>query len=824
MSLVTLANNSCQLTSATAMPDAAGFLWNEKMLLNVNCRGYFTSTFMQPEPAKYSRGPNIEATTFIQPEHPYFSHHPGRFFYIKDEDTGELFSAPFEPVRKQNAQFEVNYEHDAVNWRIVFNDVQIELRVFLAEKTVAELWQCTITNLSDSPKNLSVYPYFSVGYMSWMNQSAYFDTELNGVICSSITPYQKLEDYDKAGVKKDITYLLCQHPVSSWETRQKVFEGEGGLHQPSAVVSAQLANGQCHYQTPIAAVHYKLPLNSLASCSYKFVFGAAANMQEVAQVKERFFNGLEGLTGLDGFEQEFNRYKNYINQAYQGQVISCSEKHFQEFVNNWLPRQVYYHGDVNRLTTDPQTRNYLQDAMGMLYIAPEKTRQALVTVCQQQQADGSLPDGILLTADAELKYINQIPHADHNVWLIITLLAYIDETNDLDLLFSAAIEHKAQLIYQQVNAALANLLSQRDERQLSYIKQGDWCDPMNMVGHKGKGVSTWLSQATIYVIRSWGRFWQQDKGQRSALNLEEAELNAQLGFVEEMLVEAQKMQNAVQQYCWRDNWFARGITDDNVVFGIQEDKEGKIFLNPQSWAMLSDCATSSQTHQMLAAVKENLETPYGVMMLSPAYTQMREDVGRVTQKFPGTAENGSVYNHASVFYAYSLLQKGYADEAFEVLEKMLPTEQDFLIRGQLPLFIPNYYRGAYHQIPEAAGKSSGLFNTGTVAWFLRCIVEEVYGLKGCLQGLIVTPKLPSKWQSASIIRKFRGATFAVAYHRIENNLDEKATSEARTSLYKITIDGEVLAAENGNTWQSTPIINVIEGKAHYQVEVEIKHG
>nr|AIA88312.1 CAZy families GH94 protein [uncultured Podospora] len=37
-----------------------------------------------------------------------------------------------------------------------------------------------------------------------------------------------------------------------------------------------------------------------------------------------------------------------------------------------MPRQVYYHGDTNRLTTDPQTRNYLQDGLGMIFIAPEK--------------------------------------------------------------------------------------------------------------------------------------------------------------------------------------------------------------------------------------------------------------------------------------------------------------------------------------------------------------------------------------------------------------------------------------------------------------------
>ena len=70
------------LNSPTAMPKANGFLWNSKMLLQMNCRGYAVAQFMQPEPASYSHPPNLAAKTFMMPEPTYFAHHPGRFFYI----------------------------------------------------------------------------------------------------------------------------------------------------------------------------------------------------------------------------------------------------------------------------------------------------------------------------------------------------------------------------------------------------------------------------------------------------------------------------------------------------------------------------------------------------------------------------------------------------------------------------------------------------------------------------------------------------------------------------------------------------------------------
>ncbi|MDC2888349.1 GH36-type glycosyl hydrolase domain-containing protein [Psychrosphaera algicola] len=96
--------------------------------------------------------------------------------------------------------------------------------------------------------------------------------------------------------------------------------------------------------------------------------------------------------------------------------------------------KAFYHGDVNRLSTDPQTRNYLQDAMGMIYLSPSVTRERLIFALTQQQANGELPDGILLTDEAELKYINQVPHADHNVWLSLVLLAYLEQTGDTSVL------------------------------------------------------------------------------------------------------------------------------------------------------------------------------------------------------------------------------------------------------------------------------------------------------------------------------------------------------------------------------------------------------
>jgi cellobionic acid phosphorylase len=153
--------NCVSLNSPTALPNANGFLWNKAMVMQVNCRGYITSQFMQPEPAKYSHAPNMEAKSFIQPEHNYFSHHPGRFFYLKDDDTGEIISLPYEPMRIKLERFSFRQTGSEISWLIVHKGLTISIAVNLTTNDLVELWSIHITNNTAKIKHqlLSLFFY-----------------------------------------------------------------------------------------------------------------------------------------------------------------------------------------------------------------------------------------------------------------------------------------------------------------------------------------------------------------------------------------------------------------------------------------------------------------------------------------------------------------------------------------------------------------------------------------------------------------------------------------------------------------------------------------
>jgi cellobionic acid phosphorylase len=141
-----------RLYSPTLMPSAAGFLWNKRMLIQANCRGYAIAQFMQPE-------------------QPYYANHPGRFFYIKDNVTKQFFSALYEPVRAQLAHFEFINEGYQIRWIAECLGVIITLYLRLPTETAVECWQLKVENLQENERDISVYFYFPVGHRSWMNQS-----------------------------------------------------------------------------------------------------------------------------------------------------------------------------------------------------------------------------------------------------------------------------------------------------------------------------------------------------------------------------------------------------------------------------------------------------------------------------------------------------------------------------------------------------------------------------------------------------------------------------------------------------------------------------
>ena len=687
------------------------------------------------------------AAAAMAPEPQYFDHHPGRFFYIKDEDLEDTFSVPYRPMCKKMDRFTFEPGIADVRWTGARNGIESELEVVLPEgEDCLEIWKASLSNNDTIQKNIALYVYFPVGFPSWMNTEGGWDDEIEGMLAYALTPYRRLEDYYKNKNLNDFTFLIPSEKPTSWEANLENFEGMGGLRNPQGVQKAKLNGKLANYETTACILQFRWPLTPGESRSIHFLFGPARDKAEINNLKSRYLS--QGITM--GMKKSW--------EAFYAQNRPCLElkspdSSLNHFVNHWLPRQLIYHAYSYRMVTDPQTRNHIQDTMGMNYIDPDRAKALYSMIWSQQQYSGEMPDGLIVKEGAQLKYINQVPHRDHCVWSPFALASYVEETGDRDYLdktFPFADSDSEASVYDHIARGIEWLIMDRSERGFSYIGQGDWCDPMNMAGHKGKGESIWLTQAMLYAIKTWLPYAEERN------DFERVSLWKQI---------SEDIVSKLNTVAWDKDRYARGFTDDGVKFGIDSDEEGKIFLNSQSWGILCGAADDAQIETIIKTVDRLLMTPYGLQVLAPSYTHMREDVGRVTQKHPSTAENGSVYCHANAFYLQALYETGHGETAYPILRSLIPGPdiEDITRREHLPIYIPNYYRGNYHS--EQAGKTSHLMNTGSLVWIYRCIVEGLLGLKISGNSMMIAPQIPAEWNDFESRRRFRDKQIDVHYSR-----------------------------------------------------------
>lgn len=701
---------------------ADSYLANDRMFLQIDHRGRCAARFIQPNSTPYSEGL--------------------RCFYLRDEATGQFWSAPFEPVRAEPESFEFSAGIADLQWRTARDGLEVTLRLAIPDDELLELWTVTVRNLSPARRRVSLYSFLPIGSLGGLSHEASFDRRLGGIVYRYFPYYVEVGDYFKLRELRNCVFCAADAPPTSFESNQNDFAGWGGLHHPEGLRRRKLGGGEARHEPGCAVFQFLRQLPPGGASTINLIFGPAKDRAEMRRLKRKFL-------APGGPEKALKRLRRF-EEAHRPEVrIDTPDAELNHFVNHWLPKQTRFCGRTMRLSRGACARNALQDAMGLTYHDPLTAREWFVRIFAQQDANGWLRHGLTFAEGVRLTPINFIPHRDMNVWGPPVLHFYLRETGDLDLLEEVIPfrdDPRGATLYEHLCRGLDWLLRDRTRRGLSRIGEGDWNDPLNMAGYQGKGESVWLTEALAHALEVWAEVAEHRQDRRRASRYRK---------------EAERSRRAVNRHAWDGRWYCRGTTDAGRKFGGRKDREGKIYLNAQSWAVIGGVARGKRLASCLAAVNRYLATPSGPTLLFPAYTKMREDVGKITLKTPGLYENGSVYCHAAVFYAYALYMARRSEEAFQVLRGLLPGAGGNTLEraGQLPLYLPNFFRGP--AAGKTAGRSSHHPGTGTCAWYYRTVIAMLLGLRGEFEGLRLDPQLPRGWQRASAWRKFRGAVFHV---------------------------------------------------------------
>jgi cellobionic acid phosphorylase len=391
------------------MPAADSFLFNDMMFIQIDHRGRTGSTYG-----------GSESPFFLQPNRTRYSEDV-RCAYVRDDDTGDYWSAPYDPVQVEPDEFEFSPGIGDITWRNVTKGIAVDMRLFVPADETVEVWTVTVTNVSGKKRKVSVYPSFPMGYRSWLINKCRWEDRLGAFVYDLFPYYVTVEDYYNNLKLKNLIFCAADRKPTSYTADLDEFKGEGGLHNPDELSDKKLSRRYANFKSGAGIFQYALNLAPGRSATINFVFGPAGDTRDIRRLKRKFLTkgGIEkALAGVE---------KYHTSPSVQ---IETPDVEFNHFVNHWMPKQAFWIGRTLRSSFCPCARNAMTDTTGILYTDPKRARYWIKRIWSLQHKNGWIEHGLPFAEGVHMSLINTVPHRDMNAWGPMFVYYYLCETGD----------------------------------------------------------------------------------------------------------------------------------------------------------------------------------------------------------------------------------------------------------------------------------------------------------------------------------------------------------------------------------------------------------
>ncbi|NUP89605.1 MAG: glycosyl transferase family 36 [Candidatus Sumerlaeia bacterium] len=715
---------------------------------------------------------------------------PGHYLYIRHRDTGEIWNPTWQPCGVLPESWECSHEFNRTRWTAEHRGVRVEKTVFVDLEDDVELWLVRITNTASRQAGLDLFAWVELllghalnDLINQPNDKHFSDVHLDrasGALVATrrywvrargATVAQENADWDR------VVWFASSLPVSHFEGSLDAFIGPWRSESnPIAVERNRLGDTEITAGDPCAALQMPLDLAAGQEAEFAIQLGVAPKQdwrQTVPEKVARFRDIANVRASLEAVRTDAEDYLS-------GVQVATPDADLNRMANLWHQAQArvtflhgrdagYYHGG---LLFGRGFRDSCQDLLGPLLTRPQWVRQRLLEMAARQWADGHCYHlyfpGTNTGEDAG--------HSDTPLWLPLAVVEYVRETADTAVLGE-------QVGFVEPEAAPAPLLEhvfraldyvfekKRSPRGLALFGPGDWNDPLDHCGRGGKGETVWGSMALAYGLRLV------------------AEMLDWLGDARVQGVRArfEEMRRVINEHCWDGAWYLRGTNDLGEKIGSRECREGRIYLNTQSWAVMSGVAPEDRARQAMASAWEQLMTPKGPQILKPSYTGVNPNIGLITRCVPGKKENGAVFNHPVSWSILAAAMLGDGARAHDIYRRALPFNPVVDIDRYE---VEPYVQAEYVTSPDhpTFGQASHSWLTGSAVWLLRDAIDWICGVRPAFGGLLVDPCVPPSWERWTVTRRFRGAVYEIAI----SNPRGLSRGQVRLTLDGAPVEGNLL--------------------------------
>ena len=690
---------------------------------------------------------------------------PGSYVYLRDDDTGEYWSISWQPVGKDLAKASYQCRHGLSysKFSCDYQDLHAEQTVFIPIDEDAELWDVRIENTGSRERHLSVFSYveFSFHHIEIDNQNLQMSLYASGA------NYQDgIIEYDFFYEPWTFHYFASNFEPDSYDSMRDSFLGNYRTEtNPVAVESGQCSGSSELGGNHCAALHKRLTLAPGDATRLIFLLGVGPRAKG-REAKAKY-------SDLAEVDRAFAALKSYWEQKLAAFQCKTPHQALDTMINTWTLYQaetcVVWSRFASFIEVGGRTglgyRDTSQDLMSVVHTNPGKCRQRIIELLQGQVSEGYGlhlfdPDWFDPAKQQAPKFksptVTRTPErkslihgledvcSDDALWLVVSICEYVKETGD-DALFAEVVPFADQdeaTVYQHLKRALDFSARHVGSNGICQGLRADWNDCLNLGGGESAMVSFlhhWALRAFVEAAQYLG--CAQDAHEYAAL--------------------ADKVKAACEKELWDGEWYLRGFTAKGVRIGTRESEEGKVFIESNTWAVVSDAASAERGRLAMDAVDRHLYSEYGIHLLWPAFSKPDDDIGFVTRVYKGIKENAAIFSHPNPWAVIAECKLGRGDRAMKFYDALLPANQNdkIEIREAEPYSYCQFVMGRDH---TAFGRARHPWLTGSGGWNYTAATRWILGVRLSFDGLIVDPCIPAGWKGFHVTRQWRGATFEIA--------------------------------------------------------------
>lgn len=710
---------------------------------------------------------------------------PGRYFYLRDRDNGDFWSSSWQPVGKPLEQYQNICRH-GTGYSIIqssYAEVETKTTYFVPLDATFEVWLIEVTNHAAHPRTLDLFTYveyasewhvwhdtFNLQYSQYIVDAGVENDVLNvGISVNLPEVPEKFEFRDQS---RHSFMTLVGATATGFDTDREAFLG--GPYRtyanPIVVETGKTTQSRAYGDNACGTLKVELVLQPGETKSFAVLMGVGHGAAAAAKAKAVVPDVATALSKL-------TEVRDFWHSKIGSFSTTTPDAEFDHMINVWnaynclityawsRAASLVYSGERDGLGY----RDTVQDLLGVMAALTGPARERLELMITGQVSTGGAmpvvkpfahnPGHEPLVPDHEYR-------SDDSLWLFDTIPAYVKESGDIaffDKVLPYADEGEATVLG-HLRRAIEFNLERSGAHGLPCGLSADWNDTLKLGYH---GESVMVTFQLRHALRTYEELCTR------------LGKNAEVPWAQAELV---KLDAAIQQHTWDGAWFVRAFCEDGSIIGTKAKEEGSIFLNSQTWAVLSGAANAEQATACMDSCKQYLATDYGLMLCDPPFQKVPCQEIRAVLFNPGTKENSGIFCHPQGWAVIAETMLGRGDRAYEYYRAYMPSAYND--RAEIREIEPYVHCQSTHgKYSRKHGASRLPWLSGTATWSYVAGTQYILGIRPDYDGLLIDPVIPAKWDGFTVKRLYRGATYQITVSNPKH---------VERGIASITVDGKVV--------------------------------